>query len=52
MGTTVVLSSHNLNFVSDISSRILLLERGLLIKDLPNEEGSAMTELKAYFGAE
>ena len=51
-GTTVVLSSHNLNFVSDISSRILLLERGLLIKDLPNEEGSAMTELKAYFGAE
>ena len=50
-GATVILSSHNLNFVSDISSRILLLEKGLLIKDLNNEEGCAMKELEAYFGA-
>ena len=50
-GMTVILSSHNLNFVSDISTRILLLEKGLVIKDLKNEEGSAMKELEEYFGA-
>jgi len=48
-GTTVILSSHNLNFVSDISSRILLLEKGVVIKDLQNDAGSAMTELELYF---
>ena len=30
-GMTVILSSHKLNFVSDISTRILLLEKGLVI---------------------
>ena len=29
LGTTVIISSHNLNFVSEISSRILLLEKGV-----------------------
>ena len=52
LGTTVIISSHNLSFVSDISSRILLLEKGLLIKDLPNREGSAIEELNDYFNAE
>ena len=52
LGTTVLISSHNLSFVSDISSRILLLEKGQLIKDLPNHEGSAIEELNDYFNAE
>ena len=52
LGTTVVISSHNLNFVSDISSRILLLEKGKLINDLPNIEGSAIAALNDYFNAE
>lgn len=52
LGTTVIISSHNLSFVSDISSRILLLEKGKLIKDLPNNEGSAEQELNDYFNAE
>ena len=52
LGTTVIISSHNLSFVSDISTRILLLEKGLIIKDLPNTEGSATTELNDYFNAE
>ena len=52
LGTTVVISSHNLSFVSDISSRILLLERGHIIKNLPNNEGSAIKELNDYFNAE
>ncbi len=51
-GTTVIISSHNLSFVADISTRILLLEKGVLIKDLPNNEGSAIAELNEYFNAE
>ena len=49
-GTTVIISSHNLNFVADISSRILLLEKGKLIKDLQNTDGAAIAELNEYFG--
>ena len=52
LGTTVLISSHNLSFVSDISSRILLLEKGKLISDLPNKEGSAIAALNDYFNAE
>lgn len=52
LGTTVLISSHNLNFVSDISTRILLLEKGHVIKDLSNNEGSATQELNDYFNAE
>ena len=52
LGTTTIISSHNLNFVSDISTRILLLEKGHVIKDLPNSEGSATQELNEYFNAE
>ena len=48
-GTTVIISRHNLSFVSEISTRILLLEKGLVIKDLANEEGSAAKELEEYF---
>lgn len=49
LGTTVIISSHNLNFVSEISSRILLLEKGVVIKDIINEDGSAAQELEEYF---
>ena len=49
LGTTVLISSHNLNFIADISTRILLLEKGKLIKDLPNHDGSATAELNTYF---
>ncbi len=52
LGTTVLISSHNLSFVSDISTRILLLEKGRLIKDLPNSAGSAIAALNDYFNAE
>ena len=49
LGTTVIISSHNLSFVSEISTRILLLEKGRIIKDLDNLEGSATAELENYF---
>ena len=51
-GSTVIISSHNLQHTIDISSRIALLEHGSIIRDLPNSEGSARTELEEYFGAE
>jgi ABC-2 type transport system ATP-binding protein len=49
LGTTVIISSHNLSFVSEISTRILLLEKGRIIKDLGNHDGSATKELEDYF---
>jgi ABC-2 type transport system ATP-binding protein len=49
--TTTIISSHNLSFVSDISSRILLLEKGKVIKDLLHNEGDIMNELNEYFNA-
>lgn len=52
LGTTVVISSHNLSFVSDISTRILLLEKGIMLKDLANTDGEALNELNEYFGME
>lgn len=51
-GTTVILSSHNLSFVADISTRILLLEKGVIVKDLHNTAGAAKAELNEYFGME
>lgn len=47
-GTTVIVSSHNLNQLSEISSRILLLENGKLIKDTENTT-STLSELESYF---
>jgi len=48
-GATVLISSHNLAHTVDISNRIALLEHGVIIRDLPNSEGSARNELEAYF---
>jgi len=48
-GATILISSHNLAHTIDISTRIVLLEKGQIIRDLPNAEGSARTELENYF---
>ena len=48
-GTTVIISSHNLNFVADISPASSL-EKGKSVKDLPNVDGAAIAELNEYFG--
>ena len=48
-GATILLSSHNLQHTVEVSSRIVLLEHGKIIKDLPNTEGSADAELEDYF---
>jgi ABC-2 type transport system ATP-binding protein len=48
LNTTVLISSHNLNYTTDISSRVILLEKGVIIKDL-NNSPEAIAELNAYF---
>ena len=49
---TILISSHNLNHTIDISSRIALLESGIIIKDLDNIDKSAEEELEAYFNVD
>jgi len=51
-GATILISSHNLQHTVDISTRITLLEKGQIIKDMPNTEASARTELENYFDTE
>lgn len=51
-GATILISSHNLQHTVDISTRIALLEKGHIIKDMPNQEGSARVELENYFETE
>uniref|UniRef100_A0AB33JKZ0 ABC transporter ATP-binding protein n=1 Tax=Prevotella sp. GTC17262 TaxID=3236797 RepID=A0AB33JKZ0_9BACT len=51
-GTTVIISSHNLNYVTDVATRILLLEKGHIVKDIANQAGSAFDELNHYFIAQ
>lgn len=48
-GATVLLSSHNLQHTIDVSSRIVLLEHGVVVKDLANSNGCADKELEHYF---
>ncbi|MFZ1237323.1 MAG: ABC transporter ATP-binding protein [Prevotella sp.] len=48
-GATILVSSHNLQHTVDISNRVVLLENGIIIKDLKNEQGSAEKELEDYF---
>lgn len=43
-GATVIVSSHNLQHIADISTRILLLEKGRVIKD-----GADREALERYF---
>ena len=51
-GATVLLSSHNLQHTIDVSSRIVLLEHGVIVKDLANNNGCADKELERYFRVE
>lgn len=45
---TTLISSHDLNHVTDVCDRIILLEKGLVIKDFMTDENS-LKELEAYF---
>ncbi|UJP66922.1 ABC transporter ATP-binding protein [Mongoliitalea daihaiensis] len=47
--TTFLISSHDLNHVTEICDRIVLLEKGKIIKDL-HEKEQMLEELNTYFG--
>ena len=49
---TVIISSHNLNHTVDVCPRIALLEHGVIILDIINEDNSAEKELEDYFNVE
>ena len=49
---TVIISSHNLNHTVDVCPRIALLEHGVIIRDIINEDNSAEKELDDYFNVE
>lgn len=44
--------SHNLNHTVDVCPRIAVLEHGVIIRDLVNENNSAEKELEDYFNVE
>lgn len=45
---TFLISSHDLNHVTEICDRIVLLEKGKVIRDM-HDKAAMMTELEAYF---
>lgn len=45
---TTLISSHDLNHVTEVCDRIILLEKGLIIKDFQTNENS-LKELEMYF---
>jgi ABC-2 type transport system ATP-binding protein len=48
-GVTTIVSSHDLNHVTDVCERILLMEKGKIIKDIATSS-STLSELEEYFG--
>jgi ABC-2 type transport system ATP-binding protein len=48
-GATILCSSHNLAHTVDISTRIALLEHGVIVRDIDNTNGAAAQELENYF---
>jgi ABC-2 type transport system ATP-binding protein len=46
---TILISSHNLQHTVDISSRVALLEKGVIIRDLNTADSDVEKELTEYF---
>lgn len=49
LGTTAIVSSHNLASINDICKRILLLDKGRVLVDKPHIPGEIDQELENYF---
>ena len=47
-GITTLVSSHDLNHITDVCDRILLMEKGKIIKDMATNS-STLNELEKYF---
>ncbi|MCL5127279.1 ABC transporter ATP-binding protein [Algibacter sp. L4_22] len=50
-GVTVLVSSHDLSHVTDVCERIVVLEKGMVVKDLQTSEAT-LKELEAHFAGE
>ena len=50
-GVTVLVSSHDLQHVTDVCERIVVLDKGIIIKDLKTSEAT-LKELEAHFAGE
>lgn len=48
---TLVISSHDLNHVTEVCDRIVLLEEGVILKDIKTSD-STLAELEEYFARE
>jgi len=48
---TIIISSHNLNHISDLCTRVALMEKGKIIKDYANNSDS-MKEIETYFNSQ
>jgi ABC-2 type transport system ATP-binding protein len=48
-GTTILLSSHNIQYTADICSRIIILERGIIVRDERSATPAIKVELEKYF---
>ena len=51
VGVTVLVSSHDLQDVTEVSDRIVLLEKGLIIKDIKKTQ-KTLKDLETYFNKE
>ena len=51
VGVTVLVSSHDLQDVTEVSDRIVLLEKGLIIKDIKKTK-KTLQDLETYFNKE
>jgi len=47
-GITTIVSSHDLNHITEVCDRILLMEKGKIIKDIATSSGT-LKELEEYF---
>ena len=45
---TMIISSHDLNHVTEVCDRIVVLEKGFVVKDIQTDENT-LNELESYF---
>jgi ABC-2 type transport system ATP-binding protein len=50
--TTILVSSHNIEHIIDVSSRVILMEKGQIAKDRKNDNKDVENELYCYFEKE
>ncbi|MBN1822133.1 MAG: ABC transporter ATP-binding protein [Prolixibacteraceae bacterium] len=50
-GKTFLISSHDLDNITDVCNRIVILEKGKIVKDVPKTE-TTLKELEAFFTGE